>query len=191
LNPTDLARIRQQSRLELGKVLTPAQLEEFLLRYSDTANQMREEFRGLNPTPEEFRAAFHARDSLAQQLEILPDTPENSKVRSDLAAQLRGAVRQSLGEERYELLKNNQDPLFRQARNLAAQAGAPLNVVAPIYQISQAVAAEQKRISNDATLSDEEKIAALASAQMEKARSLEQLLGTETYRRFLQGQSSK
>src|SRR5262245_17674530 len=37
-DPVELAKLRQQTRTELQRILTPAQLEEFLLRYSQTAS---------------------------------------------------------------------------------------------------------------------------------------------------------
>ena len=45
---------------ELAKVLTPQQLEEYLLRWSQNSAQLREQLRGLDVTPEEFRALFRA-----------------------------------------------------------------------------------------------------------------------------------
>src|SRR6185369_9790536 len=42
-DPVALAKLRQDTRTELQKVLNPAQLEEFLLRYSQDANNLRTE----------------------------------------------------------------------------------------------------------------------------------------------------
>ena len=39
-----LAKLRQQTRDDLARVLSPPQLEEFLLRYSQNANELRAEF---------------------------------------------------------------------------------------------------------------------------------------------------
>ena len=44
-------------------VLSPEQLDEYLLRYSRCANTLRNELRGLNVSPEEFRSLFRARVS--------------------------------------------------------------------------------------------------------------------------------
>ncbi|MDW7979829.1 MAG: hypothetical protein RMH97_04605, partial [Verrucomicrobiales bacterium] len=41
-DPLELARLRQQTRNELAQVLSPQQLEEFLLRYSETAERLRQ-----------------------------------------------------------------------------------------------------------------------------------------------------
>jgi len=67
----ELAKLRQQTRSQLERVLTPSQLEEFLLRYSQDANNWRSQFGQLqyfNPTPDEFRAVFRSTDNLDQQI---------------------------------------------------------------------------------------------------------------------------
>src|SRR5436190_1595957 len=56
-DPVEVARLRQQTRVELQGVLSPPALEEFLLRYSQNANDLRSEFgqlRFFNATPDEF-----------------------------------------------------------------------------------------------------------------------------------------
>src|SRR5205085_3030607 len=60
LNNVETANLREQTRSELRKVLNPQEIEEFVLRYSYDAAQLREELRGIDPTPEEFRKVFRA-----------------------------------------------------------------------------------------------------------------------------------
>ena len=53
-DPVELAKLRQQTRDELAHLLSPPDLEEFLLRYSQDANDLRDTFgqlRYFNPTP--------------------------------------------------------------------------------------------------------------------------------------------
>src|SRR5947207_14509939 len=70
-DPAELARVRQQTRAELGVVLNPEQLEEYLLRYSGSATALRGELHGINLTPDQFRALFRQTDALDQQLQLL------------------------------------------------------------------------------------------------------------------------
>ena len=181
IDPAELAKLRQESRTELAKVLDPAQMEEFLLRYSNTAFQMRNELRGLEMTPAEFRALFQARDSIEQQDEINYNGNDPAKLRrkQELETQREAAIEQALGKERYTHYALNQDPLFRQSQATAEQLGASAELVLPIYQINQLTEAERQRIQNDSTLSAEEKIDALAATQAEQQKSLEKILGPE------------
>ena len=58
------------ARDDLARVLSPPQLEEFLLRYSQNANELRAnlgQLRFFNATPDEFRAVFRAPASRARR----------------------------------------------------------------------------------------------------------------------------
>ena len=192
IDPMELTRMRQESRGELAKVLNPAQMEEFLLRYSSTAFQMRTELRGLDFTPDEFRNFFKARDPIDQQTDInySGTDPEKLRRKKELETQRDTAVQQALGKERYGSYKLYQDPLFQQSRATAEQMGASAELVLPIYQINQLTESERQRIRNDTTLSNDEKVDAIASAQAEQQKSLEKILGPEVLQRYLQGTNS-
>lgn len=189
VDPAELTRLRQESRAELAKVLNPTQMEEFLLRYSSTAYQMRSELLGLELTPDEFRNFFRARDPIDQLSEIQYSGNDPIKLRrkKELEAQRDAAVELALGKEHYATYKLYQDPIFQQARATAEQMNAPAELVLPIYQINQLTEAERQRIRNDPTLSDEEKVDAIASAQAEQQKSLEKILGPEVLQRYLRG----
>ena len=80
-DPAELAKLRQQTRDELAHVLSPPELEEFMLRYSQNANDLRAEFgelRFFDPTPDEFRAVFRATDALDQRIQLLADATDSS-----------------------------------------------------------------------------------------------------------------
>lgn len=189
IDPMELTRLRQESRAELAKVLSPAQMEEFLLRYSSTAYQMRSELRGLDFTPDEFRNFFRARDPVDQQSELHynGDDPEKLRRKKELEKQRDDAIEQALGKENFATYKMYQDPLFQQSRATAEQMGAPAELVLPIYQINQLTESERQRIRNDPSLTDDEKIDAIASTQAEQQKSLEKILGPEILQRYLQG----
>ncbi len=188
VDPRELARLRQESRMELAKVLTVPQLEEFLLRYSATGFQMRDELRGLDLTPNEFRNMFRARDPIDQQMDIhySGEDPSLLKRKRDLETERDKAIQEALGKERYAQYKLNQDPLFRQSQAIAEQLGAPPALIMPIYQINQLTQAELQRIRADATLTDDERVDALASAQAEQEKSLQKILAPEVLQRFQQ-----
>jgi len=104
---SELARLHQQARIELAGVLTPPQLEEYLLRYSQNAGDLRAELGQLkhfNALPDEFRTIFRATDSYDLQLRLLADATDTSSVqmREALLTQRENALKLALGRERYE-----------------------------------------------------------------------------------------
>jgi len=185
-DPQELAKLRQESRIELAKVLTPPQMEEFLLRYSSTAFQLRDELQGLDLTPEQFRALFRARDPSDQQMDIYyaGDDPALLRRKKELEAGRDAAMQETMGKERYAEYKLYQDPLYRQSQATAEQVGAPPALVKPIYEINQLTQKELQRIRFDTTLTDDEKLDALAAAQAERAKSLQKILTPEVLQKF-------
>lgn len=177
----ELARLRQQTRNELAEVLSPQQLEEFLLRYSDTAQRLRQqlaELRFFNPTADEFRAMFHAWDNVEQRIirDYTADTLEAAQARRALEAQRENAIRNALGPQRYEEYRKLQDPAYREAVAAAIKAGVPTAAQA-LYEIGQATAAELERIRQDQTLTDAQKAIEIKKVELEQLKATTLAIG--------------
>jgi hypothetical protein len=178
LDPVEMARLRRQTRTELSAVLNPEQMEEYLLRYSATATQMRQELSGFNTTPEEFRQIFKLRDSYGQdvQLTYAGGDPAMTKKRRELEEQRDASIRQAIGQERFRFYQLSQDPLFQQTRSTAEASGAAPDTVLPMYQVNQLALKEQQRIKNDLTLSDVEREEALKMIATDQEQSLQKIM---------------
>lgn len=188
IDPAQVARLRQAMRTELAQALNPAQMEEFLLRYSETAEEMRRNLAGLNVSPNEFREMFRNRDSLEQELALLGGTANPAaagRIRT-LQNQIEASIRQALGSERYIEYKLNEDPTFQETRAQADKIGATPETMFSIYEINQETRAEEQRIREDVSLSPEQRIEALALTQAEQQKALQGLLGPEGFERWQQ-----
>ncbi len=171
----EIAKLRQQTRLDLQKILTPTQLEEFLLRYSQNANDLRNELgqlRFFNASPDEFRSMFRATDSLDQQIELLADATDPNSVaqRKALEDQRENAIKIALGSKRYAEYQQLQDPVYRDAYALAQQAGTP-EAAQTIYEINLASMAEQNQVRTNANLTDEQKAIELKRLELEQLQA--------------------
>lgn len=159
--PAELARLRQQTRDDLALVLSPPQLEEFLLRYSQYANDLRADFGQLqffNPTPDEFRAVFRATDDLDLRIQMLADAtdPNSVQARAALEDQRENAIKVALGPARYNEYRLLHDPLYQDAVAQAEEAGTP-EAVQTLYAINQAAAAQQNAVNSDTNLTASQK----------------------------------
>lgn len=181
-DPVELAKLRQQMRTELAGILPPAQLEEFLLRYSQTANDLRTTFgqlRFFSPTPQEFRAVFRATETLDQQISLLADATDSSSLaaKKALEDQRENALRIALGPKRYQEYQLLHDPLYRDAVATAREAGTP-EAAGALYAINLAAAGRKQEILGQSELTanqqnielkqldlDQLKAATLASGQ--------------------------
>jgi LysM repeat protein len=173
-DPVELARLRQQTREELARVLSPAQLEEFLLRYSQGASGLRAEFGQLgyfDVSSNEFRQVFRAVDGIDQQIQLLSgNDPATIAQRNSLEAGRQNAIRIALGPERYEEYRNLQDPLYQQAMAQALEAGTP-EAVRTIYEINLASQAERDSILASTNLTSAQQAVALKQLELEQLQA--------------------
>jgi hypothetical protein len=175
----DLARIREETRQQLAAVLSPQQLEEFLLRYSENANRLRREIGSFNATPEEFRSLFRAVDQIDRDLQLryTGDDPASQRTRQALEQQRLAAIRNVLGVERFEAYRMAQDPAYRDALATAQQAGGTEQTARALYEIQKATADEFSRIRNDPALTEAQKQQQLAAADLEQQKARAAVLG--------------
>jgi LysM repeat protein len=174
-DPAELAKLRQQTREELQRILSPPQLEEFLLRYSQNANDLRTFFGQIqyfNPSPDEFRNVFRATDTIDAQIAALEGSTDPNSVAQlkVLMDQRQLLIKQALGSKRYEEYQLLQDPIYRDAVATAQQAGTP-EAARTIYEINLATATEQARINGDTNLTAQQKTIQLKQAELEQLKA--------------------
>jgi len=179
----ELERMRRQIRNELAKVLSPQQLEEFLLRYSQNASALRSELGQLQhfaASPDEFRAIFRATDSFEQQLQMLANASDPTELnhRRALEQQRDNALRLALGAERYELFRRLHEADYRDAYAAAVGAGSPDRADA-ILEINRAAAEELERIRALTNLTAQQRSVELKKAELEQLKATAQALGHE------------
>ncbi len=174
-DPVEMAKLRQQTRNELSRVLSPPQLEEFLLRYSQYATDLRTQFGQLqffNPTADEFRAVFRATDTLDEQIQLLADStdPNSVQARQALEAQRENAIKLALGPERYQEYQMLHDPAYRDAVATADDAGTP-EAAKTLYQINLAVLSQQDAINSNTNLSAEQRAIKLKELELDQLKA--------------------
>lgn len=179
----ELARLRQETRNELAQVLNPQQLEEYLLRYSQNASNLRNEMGNLkyfNPSPDEFRAIFRATDSVDQQLLSLSGRTDPNAVleRNNLEQQRDNAIKLALGADRYQTYAALHDPAYQDAYVAAQKAGTP-EAVDAIYQVNLAAAQEQAAIRANTNLTAAQQAVALKQLELQQMTANAQVEGED------------
>jgi hypothetical protein len=191
-DPMELVRLREEPLTQLIAVLDPGQYEEYVLRYSPSARQLREQLRSVQLIPDQFQDLFNAIYSINGQPVFYynGNDPILLAQQQQLRAQSDAIIKATLGEQLYADLQLNQDPLYRSSRALAEQLGVPETLVTSIYEINRATQSELDRIRKDSNLTSDEKVEALSQTQVEQQQSLEQILGPEAFQRWLQTHTS-
>ncbi|MCC7376936.1 MAG: hypothetical protein IT581_19915 [Verrucomicrobiales bacterium] len=186
LNQGDLARLREQTRADLTQILTPLELEEFLLRYSHNANRLRTELSGLEPTPEEFRQVFRSVDALEHRLQLEYGAVDSlsSRQREEFERQREDVIKKVLPQERYQRYLVGRYPLFRQAQLAVRRAGLPETVTIGFYEALNQHESKRREVLNNTALSSEQRQLALQNIEKEKEDSLKRVLGEDGYRQY-------
>jgi hypothetical protein len=193
IDPMQMVRLREEPLVPLASVLEPEAYEEFVLRYSPAAQQLREMMRTMDLAPEQFRDLFAALSGIiGQPVFFYAGTdPALIKQQQQLATQSDAVIKTTLGAGLYATYQLNQDPVYRSSQTLAQQLSLPASMVLPMYQINRATEAEMDRIRKDDTLSSDDKIEALGQTQVQAQQTLQQLLGPDAFERWLQAQGQK
>jgi hypothetical protein len=192
VDPMEMVRLREEPLMQLVSVLNPAQYEEFALRYSPSAQQLREQMRSVVLTPDQFRDLFNAVSSINGQpvFYYAGNDPVMLRQQQQLQAQYYAIIKATLGESFYAAYQLSQDPLYRSSKAMAEQLGVPDTTVTPIYEIYRATQSELDRIRKDTNMSNDEKVEAISQTQVEQQQSLEQILGPDAFQRWLQTHTS-
>jgi hypothetical protein len=193
IDPVQMVRLREEPLVQLSSVLAPEAYDEFVLRYSPAAQQLREMMRTIDLTPDQFRELFSAVSGIIGQPVFFyaGSDPDLLKQQQQLATQSEAIIKATLGAAVYASFQLNQDPLYRSSQEMTQQLNLPATDVLAIYQINKATQDEMDRIRKDDTLSNDEKVEALAQTQVQEQQSLQQLLGPEAFQKWLQGQGQK
>jgi hypothetical protein len=180
----EMAKLRDQTRQDLAKILTPEQLEEFLLRYSHNSSKLRQDMRGLDLTPDEFRKIFHTIDPFEHQMQLDYGGPEalSQKQREQFEAQRDRAIREALAPERYIQYMATKDPLFKQAQLTAMQYGMNSKAVQHLYQVQKNLEVKRNAIAQNTSLTREQRAQELQNLGIEQQQTLQRMLTDGTYR---------
>jgi len=193
IDPVQMVRLREDPLVPLASVLDQEAYDEYVLRYSPAAQQLREMMRTVILTPDIFRELYSALNGIIGQPSFFYAGTDPALItqQRQLAAQSEAVIKATLGADVYAAYQLNLDPLYRSSQALVQQLNLPATVLLPIYQINRATQTELDRIRNDDTLSNDEKVEALAQTQVQEQQSLQQLLGPDAFQKWLQAQGQK
>ncbi|MFO1451588.1 MAG: hypothetical protein U1F61_25730 [Opitutaceae bacterium] len=177
-----LAYLQEQKWKDLQALLTSSELEEYALRSSGTANFLRSQLSGFNPSEEEFRSLYRL---LASSTNV-PLPPDQFGVSSNYAQlysqinQLQSQFMAQLSPERAAEYKLASDPQTTSLARLVTQLELPLSVARTIATTQTTTQQRAAEIRSDASLTPEARTAQLASLAAETRSQIASFLGGES-----------
>lgn len=181
-NRAKMAALRAQREAELAQVLGPQDFEEYQLRNSNTARNMRENLASFQPTEDEFRQIFQMRKNFDDQFGFTRDGGDQAmrEKRQAGQAQLDEQIRATLGEERFREYHLAQDDRFREIYDFTSRNDLPRTTADQLLDIRTSVETARKDIESNKNLSAEEQRAAYQKIQEATIATLTETLGDKT-----------
>jgi hypothetical protein len=170
IDPTEEARLRQQTRNELSRVLTAEEMEEFLVRNSHNSEALRRVAPAFNPSREEFLRIFRALDPLQcrMQLDFGDEMALSARQREDYERQCHRAVQGVLPPDRFRAYLAAVDDCYRRAQAEAENRGLDEKGRNDLYDFYRAQSVKRNRIIQDKTMAAEQKGQAIRELALEE-----------------------
>lgn len=195
LTPEENAKVRALEKAmhdEFAAVLTPAELEDYDLRTSSVANNLRYTLSAFDANEAEFRALYRIQAAYDDPLQSTGSSSQDEmRARMELTKQRDAEIAAALGPERYAEYQRATDYNYRQATLLAARLGLPAETPANLYALRKDY--EQRRSDLVRSVTDAasraQMPAQLATLQQEATDRVSALLGgnpsyVEAYKQY-------
>jgi hypothetical protein len=187
-NPEARARLvalRAQREAEMAQILGPQDYQEYQLRNSPIARNMRENLAAFQPSEEEFRKIFELRKGLDDQFGAMRDGSDvGVREQRQLAQQqLDQQIQEALGS-RYAAYEMSQDPRYRELHEFAERNSLPQETVQSVYDVRRTAEEMRRTLERDATLAPEQRVAALTALANETRNALNSTMGEQAFKEY-------
>lgn len=182
----DMRKVMKESETAMAGLLSPEELLDYNLRFSMTANMMRMQMAGFEPTEQEFLELFKKRkaydDEFGGAFGGGLNLKGEEKAKQDAAKKaLDEQVKAQLGDDRYQDYKRSEDYAFQAMYRAADREGLGKDAAVKAYDMKKAAEDQAKQIRADKNLSADQRTAALRAVRDETERSVKNVLGEKGY----------
>jgi hypothetical protein len=182
----ELEKIEKHRREKLARILSGPELDQFELSTSETADRLRKNLTGFNPTEDEFRELFRLFKEHDDKFALA--SPNDEKLLKDKAAdeeRIEGEILSKLSVSRAQEYTRTKNEEFRNMAAFTEIYELPPNTAQSLFEIQQAVKEEKEKLLG-ASLTTEEKAEGLKAIQGETEKTVRKLLGEQLYGKFTQ-----
>jgi hypothetical protein len=177
-----IAALEKAQHDAIARVLTPQELENFDLRNSNTARQLRYDLGAFNPTEAEFRTLFRLRQPFDEQFSnsfsgVMPPSQEAMRQRSDAQRLLNEQIKAALGPERGAEYQRTTDYNYRQTSLIVARLELPPETTNSVFAVQQDLQQRARDTMMNRSLAPDARTQQLAELQQEATAKLTPLLG--------------
>ncbi|MGZ5568577.1 MAG: hypothetical protein ACXWKG_16325, partial [Limisphaerales bacterium] len=182
-----LQRMQQDADARLSQLLTPDEKFQFELSTSGTADALRKNLVGFNPSEAEFREIYQRQKALdaAYAFQDLSD-PTVRASKNAAEQQMENELYSALGPSRmadYQKVKNAD---YREVFVFSDRFDLPDTVSQSLVEMRSVAEQQRQQLLADRNLSEDKKALALRAIQAETEKTLRQTLGDKVYGEYSQ-----
>ena len=190
LSPGDvekLKKIDEEQDAAVSALLSPQERDEYQLCMSSTADHLRKELIGFNPTEEEFRALFQRQQAIdsAYAYEDMSDPSVRAAKAAD-EQRMMSEVKTQLGPERAAALDRARDPEYQNLSILTERFDLPAETSQTIYDMRQVAEDQKQQLLANKEIPPERVELTLKAIEAETERAARETLGDKAYSQYSQ-----
>ncbi len=174
----DLALIEEARMADLAALLTPEQLEAYLVRSGPVGSRLRQTLTEFAPTETEFLSLYALQNAFEQQWGTSGPGMSREQRQAVIAArqELDAQIAATLGPERYADYQVLTHPQYRFTKQLTDRLGLPAENARAAAQLQMDTTARMRELFSNRDLAPNARIEQLAALQQSVRDSLQPLL---------------
>lgn len=182
----ELKRIDLEKSNALASVLTPEELNEYNIRHSEVAKDLRDTFGNIGLTEEEFRKIYQARLSFLNKLN--PDISGNraENYEDNLVSEYNSELKKILGENRYKKYEMSQSMDYNYLLSFKERFNLTDESFEKVYDFRKTLRNEISDLLKNDNLTPEQRINIAQALRSESEKTLKQLMGEEVYKAYIE-----
>jgi hypothetical protein len=176
-----LAYLEQEKQKDIAAALTPAEYEDYSLRSSPTAFQLRYQLASFDPTEAEYRAIYAAQSEFDKKYSfstgLAPRTPDYAEQRRTDEQKLVATVKAAIGDDRGAEYERLRDYSYSSLVNIAQRLDLPKDSALQVWNVQKDVQQRVTAVQANRDLSAADRAQQLSALQQEATSRVTTVLG--------------
>ncbi|MBA4147625.1 MAG: hypothetical protein H0X66_05880 [Verrucomicrobia bacterium] len=189
-----MQKVQKEFDVELAKVLSPQEYEDYQLRLSQTSMMMRMQLGSFDPNEQEFRDIFKIRKSFDDEYGLYGMAALSKEERDQKAAAekaMKEQVKALLGDARYEDYTRAQDYKYQSIVKLADRNGLGRETANQVYDMDKLSQEEIRKLREDSALDKARRDELIKAIKDETQISIRNVLGEKAYESYTNNPHSR
>lgn len=188
--------LKAQKEMEatVKQILTPDEAFQFEMRFSMTANSLRQQSAGFEPSEQEFTAIYKLRKGFDDEFSMMnygDESEAERKKRTEAEQQVNAKIKETLGDARYADYEMSKNWEFQQMYRAAKRADLGTAEARQVWEMKKAAEDQVAQLRNNRELSSEQRSTAVAAIQQETEKSVKGVLGDKGWEQFNRGNNNR